>query len=166
MHQRLILAHLFIFVISVFGLTSLYQFIVNATLELIFAVVHFLIVVLLYILSGFLITAKNKDYSVRNYYIIALIGLILWCVAFLISPDDLHWKRGDGGGVWLFYRIYISGLEIPFSFNGNFSFWSKHMNTNIAFLLTLSIIPSALQAYGGYLKVGWNKNALPKNDPK
>jgi hypothetical protein len=161
MQLKLIVSHIFIFIISIFGLTNLYEYIGNGTFELIYAILHLNIVLVLYFISGFLITNKTEKFEFWNYYIIALVGFLIWLFAVLNSPTDLNWKNGNGGISWLIYRMYISGIETPFNFNDNFSISTKKITFEIGILLILTIIPSLLQAYGGFLKTKWNKKTLP-----
>jgi hypothetical protein len=70
-----------------------------------------------------------------------------------ISPNDLNWKKGDGG-VWFYHQIYLAGIEEPFWFNEQFYIGTNEkINLQTTFLLILSILPSFLQAFGGILKI-------------
>ena len=161
MHLKLIASHILIFIISIFGLTYLYEYVGNGTFEMIYAIFHLTIVFVLYFISGFLVTDKTEKFEFWNYHIIALIGFIIWLFAVLNSPTDLNWKNGNGGILWLIYRMYISGIETPFNFNDSFSISTKNIRLEIGILLILTIIPSLLQAYGGFLKIKRNKKTLP-----
>jgi hypothetical protein len=161
MRLKLIFAHILIFIISIFGFTYLYEYVGNGTLEIIYAVFHLTIVLILYLVSGFLATDKTELFDLKKYYIIALIGFIIWLFAVLNSPTDLNWKNGNGGVLWLIYRMYISGIETPFNFGDSFSISTKNIKLEIGILLILTIIPSLLQAYGGFLKIKQNKKTLP-----
>ena len=108
MHLKLIIAHILIFIISIFGFTYLYEYVGNGTLEIVYAVFHLTIVLLLYLVSGFLATDKTGVFDLKNYYIVAIIGFTIWLFAVLNSPTDLNWKNGDGGILWLIYRMYFS----------------------------------------------------------
>lgn len=147
---KMILSHLLIFFISIFGLAQFFDYTGNGFIT-IYSIFHFLTVLVLYFLSGYYFTNKFKKFSIFNYAIIALIGIFLWSLAYFDSPNDLDWKNGQGG-IWFFYRIYISGIEVPFNFNDSFSFWTKNIKVEMIQLLTLSIIPSITQAIGGYIK--------------
>jgi hypothetical protein len=161
MHLKLIVSHILIFIISIFGLTYLYEYVGNGIFEIIYAIFHLAIVLILYFISGFFVTNKTEKFELRNYYIIALIGFILWLFAVLNSPTDLNWKSGNGGILWLIYRMYISGIETPFNFNNEFSISTKNINLKIGILLILTIIPSILQAFGGFIRIRRNKKTLP-----
>ena len=160
MHLKLIFAHLLIFIISIFGFTNLYKYVGNGTLELAYAVFHLIIILILYFSSGFFLTNKTRTFDLRNYYIIALIGFIIWLLAVLNSPTDLNWKNGGGGILWLIYSMFISGIETPFNFSDSFSISTNNIKLEIGILLILTIIPSFLQAYGGFLKIKWNKKNI------
>ncbi len=162
MHIKLILAHILIFIISIFGFGYFYEFIGNGPLEIIYAIFHLTIVLTLYFVSGFLTTDKTKKFDFKNYFIVALIGFVIWFFAVLDSPTDLDWKKGNGGVLWLIYRIYIGGIETPFNFNDSFSILTKSAKINVGLLLVLTIIPSILQTYGGFLRIKRNKNT-PQN---
>ena len=164
MHLKLIFAHILIFIISIFGFTYFYEYVGNGILELVFAVFHLTIVLILYFLSGFLTTKKTENFDLKKYYIIALIGFIIWLFAVLNSPTDLNWKNGNEGILWLIYRMYISGIEIPFNFSDSFSISTKNIKYKIGILLILTIIPSFLQAYGGFLKIKLNKKTLSNKE--
>ena len=157
MHLKLFFSHIIIFLISIFGFTSLYEYVGNGILEIIYSIFHLIVILFLYLLSGFLSTEKPGKYEFKNYFIIAIVGFLIWLFAVLNSPTDLDWKKGNGGILWLLYRLYISGIETPFNFNEHFSIWTKNVKWNIGILLLLSIIPSLIQAYGGFLKIKWNK---------
>ena len=110
MQVKLILSHILIFVISIFGFTGLYEYIVmNDVFGLIYSIFHLTVIVVLYIISGYLSSMKLHAFSIWNYYIVALIGVIIWSLAIINSPIDLDWKKGNGGVLWLIYRLYISG---------------------------------------------------------
>nr|WP_321235283.1 hypothetical protein [uncultured Psychroserpens sp.] len=147
--------------ISIFGFTYFYDYVGNGTIEMIYAIFHLSVVLLLYFVSGFLVTDKTKKFDLRNYYIIALTGFIIWLLAVLNSPTDLNWKNENGGVLWLIYRMYISGIETPFNFNSAFSISAKNIKIEIGILLVLTIIPSILQAYGGFIKIKRNKKTMP-----
>lgn len=158
MRLKLFFAHILIFIISIFGFTYLYDYVGNGTLATIYAVLHLTMVLILYVVSGYLATDKTNDFDISKYYIIALIGFIIWLLAVLNSPADLNWKNGNGGILWLVYRIYISGIETPFGFSESFSISTKNIKLEIGILLILTIVPSLFQAYGGFLKIKRNKN--------
>jgi hypothetical protein len=155
MHLKLLLAHILIWIITTLGFTYLYFDIENETLQRISVVFHLTIVVVLYVVSGFLATGKTKIFNVKNYYSIALIGFILWLIAVLNSPTDMNWKNGFGGILWLLHNTYISGIELPIFFSFGISI--KNIKLQIVLLLIITIIPSLLQAYGGFLKIKRNK---------
>jgi hypothetical protein len=161
MHLKLIASHILIFIISIFGLTNFYEYVGNGTFEMIYAIFHLTIVLALYFISGFLVTNKTEKFEFWNYYIITLIGFLIWLFAVLNSPTDLNWKNGNGGISWLIYRMYISGIETPFNFSSEFSISTKNIKIEIGILLILTIIPSVLQAFGGLLKTNRNKKTLP-----
>tara|TARA_B110000495_G_C22759742_1_gene444897 strand:+ start:30 stop:734 length:705 start_codon:yes stop_codon:yes gene_type:complete len=160
-HWKLMLSHLLIFMISIFGFTNLYEYVGNGTFEMIYAIFHLTIVLILYFFSGFLVTNKTEKFEFSNYYIIALIGFIIWLFAVLNSPTDLNWKDGNGGISWLIYRMYIGGIEVPFNFSSDFSIHTKNIKLEIGILLILTIIPSILQAFGGFIKTNRSKKTLP-----
>ena len=162
-HWKLMLSHLLIFMISIFGLTNLHEYVGNGKFEMIYAVFHLTIVLILFFVSGFLVANKTEKFEFSNYYIIALIGFIIWLFAVLNSPTDLNWKNGNGGILWLIHRIYISGIETPFNFSDSFSIHTKNIKLEIVILLILTITPSILQAFGGFIKTNRNKKTLPNN---
>jgi hypothetical protein len=163
MHLKLIISHVLILIISTFGFTYLYEYIENGIFETIYPVFHLIVVFSLYVLSGYLATGKTKIFDFKNYYIVALIGFILWLLAVLNSPTDLDWKHGSGGILWLIYRMYISAIETPFNFSDSFMISTDNIKVEMGLLLILTIIPSFLQAFGGFLKVNRNKKNSTNN---
>ena len=163
MQLKLIASHILIFIISIFGFTHLYEYVGNGTIEIIYAIFHLTIVLILYLVSGYLITDETEKFKFWNYYIIALIGAVIWFCAVLNSPTDLNWKNGKGGILWLIYRMYISGIETPFNFSDSFTIHTKNIKLEIVILLILTITPSILQAYGGFIKTNRNKKTLHNN---
>lgn len=153
MRYKLVAVHALVILISIMGGVNIYEYVQNEIVEMIVIIFHLLTISYLYVFSGYFITDKQSKYNFWNYQLIALIGIILWTVAVINSSNDLDWKNGSGGIPWLAYRIYISGVELPFNVNDNFSFWTQNLKINMGFLLTLSLVPSLLQAFGGYLKV-------------
>jgi hypothetical protein len=152
MQLKLIASHIIITIVSIFGLTYLYEYVGNGAFEMVYAIFHLTIVLALYFMSGFLITDKTEKFKFWNYYIIALLGFIIWLFAFMNSPTDLDWKHGKGGILWLTYMFYISGIETPFNFSSDFSILTKNIKLDIGILLMFSFIPSMLQAFGGFIK--------------
>ncbi|EDP97618.1 hypothetical protein U8527_04675 [Kordia algicida OT-1] len=148
----LLLAHIIIFIISIFGLIHLHSFEGNDIIEIITAIFHFLLVLSFYLVSGYLITRKTEKFQLKQYWIITFIGICIWLAAFINSPTDLNWKKGNDGILWFLYRIYVVPTELPFCFSDYFK--THQLNTVIrhVFLISFSIIPSVMQAIGGFLK--------------
>ena len=157
MQLKLIASHIIITIVSIFGLSYLYEYVGNGTFEMVYAIFYLTIVLALYFISGFLVTDKTEKFKFWNYYIIALLGFIIWSFAFINSPTDLNWKHGKGGILWLTYRFYISGIETPFNFSNDFSILTKKIRLDIGILLMLSVIPSLLKAFGGFVKTNLKK---------
>ena len=149
---KLFSAHILIFIISISALIFLHSNPENEIFEIIGITLHVLLVISLYIASGYFATKKGEKFQLKNYWIIAIIGICIWLAAFINSPTDINWKKGNGGMLWLLYRIYIVPTELPFCFSDylpidKFNIVSKHIG-----LISFSIIPSVMQAFGGYLK--------------
>lgn len=162
MNFKLIISHITILLISFHILMPIYSNIKSEEFNLINPIIHFIIVLYLYFLSGYVSTGKTDKYRLKNYYIVTLIGFIIWILAILSSPNDMDWKNGNRGILWLVYTIYISSIEVPFNFNDNFSYWTKNTKTNMLILLIFSIIPLILQALGGLYKVKKHHKTLSK----
>jgi len=165
MNLKLISSHIIITLISILGFTSIYEFLSRGFFEIAYAIIHLTIILILYLISGYLLTDQTEKFEYINYPIIGLIGLVILTTAIIDSPNDLNWKSGNGGFFWLIYRLYVSGIETPFNFNDNFSFWTKNIKFNIFILGILSIIPSILQALGGFLRIKLSKPELKKTLP-
>jgi len=56
-----------------------------------------------------------------NYSGIWIIGSILWIIAFYNSPYSLDYKSHQEAGLWMYYRIYITGIETPLNYIENFN---------------------------------------------
>lgn len=137
-------------------ISPIYAYVGDGFFEIMYSIIHLILVLILYIISGYYFTDKYEEFSFSNYYIVALVGVLLWFTAYFDSPNDLNWKNGNGGVFWLVYTIYIVPIETPFNFNDSFSIWTKNIQVNMYILLFLSIIPSIFQALGGFLKIGIN----------
>ena len=153
MSFKQILIHIGITLISLILISYPYEFIGGGIFETIYGIIHLSIILILYFISGYLITEKNGKFEFLNYVTIAIIGIILLITALIESPTDLNWKNGNGGIFWLIYRIYISGIETPFNAIVTFNFSPLNMNFKIFVLGIYSIIPSILITLGGYLKI-------------
>lgn len=148
--------HIIITIVSVFGLT--YGYVLNGSelFLMIYPIFHIVVIVSLYVVSGYIVTNESRRITVWPYFSVASIGIILWGLCVIHSPYDLNWKSGDGG-IWLYYRLYVSGIETPFNFIetpfdfSNILNLSKHINSIIN-LLILSFIPSLLQFLGGMIR--------------
>lgn len=160
---KLFFTHILIFIISIFGLTYLYEYIEEVTVLVIYSLFHLSIVLTLYIISGYLLTDNKNKFQIKFYWLIALIGFIIWLLAFINSPTDLDWTKGNRGILWLVYRMYISGIETPFNFSESLLIWNKNTNVNLAVLLIFSIIPSFMQTIGGLLKMRKKLYKVNKN---
>jgi len=143
---KTIIAHFMIFVLS---LTILFLFsLFNISNDLAY-IVFFISVLMLYFFSGYLI-ANHLELVWYQYFGIAIIGTIIWGIAFVVSPDYLNYKRVDSASVWFFYRIYISGIETPLNFIEDKKILS--IQSEIYFVLILPIIASLMQYFGALLK--------------
>jgi len=120
--------------------------------KLIYESIYFCSIVMLYVLSGYVITNVNKKFRIWNYSAIALFGVTIWFICMKNSPDDLNWKNGNGG-LWFYHQIYLSGIETTFWFNDTYlNLTLKRPKLQTSFLLILSILPSILQVIGGIMK--------------
>ena len=147
------IGHIIITIISFFILSYGYSIFSNDLGNLFYGIFHFCLVALLYVLSGYIITSTTKRFKILNYSAIALIGLTIWLICMNISPNDLNWKKGNGG-VWLYHQLYFAGIEGPFWYNEQFYIGTNEkIKLQTTILLILSILPSILQAFGGILKM-------------
>ncbi|MCG2420464.1 hypothetical protein K8089_15665 [Aequorivita sp. F47161] len=152
MNSKLISSHIIITLISIFGISYLYQFLDNRVYEIIYSGLHLAVILILYIASGIL--ATDNTFSFKKYYIIALIGFIIWLIAFTSSPKSIDYKHVKEAGLWFFYQLYVMGISIPLE---NFFPSQNNIFLNFALLLSFAIIPSLLQGIGGYIKIKQNK---------
>lgn len=155
-HLKLLLAYIIIFIISVFFLGYGYEYIGNNILGDLYSVFHFLLVLSLYIVSGYFITKKTEKFQLKRYWIIALIGICIWFAAYINSPTDLDWKKGNGSIIWLYYHLYIVPTELPFCFSNLTLIDKPNIIIKHIVLICFSIIPSVMQAVGGFLKTKRN----------
>lgn len=138
-------AHIIIYVTT---LAMLYVFSFFNVSKCIF-LFYFVCILFLYLFSGYLI-ANHLEINWYDYFGIAIVGIVIWGIAITLSPDSLNYKRVDSAGVWLFYRIYISGIEIPLNFieiDKTLPIKSKKY-----FDLILPFIASTMQYFGALLK--------------
>lgn len=160
MNTKLFISHIIITLISIAIFSIILVNIENDTYEIIFRIVFLILILSLYILSGYLSTNTYSKVNISEYSIIAVIGIIIWVFCFWTSPTDLNWKKGDGG-VWLFYMIYVSSLlESTDWIFQIFKTTKLNIKVSIFLLLSLSIIPSFMQYLGGLKK----RNELQVND--
>jgi hypothetical protein len=103
---------------------------------------------MLYFYSGYLI-GNHLEIKWYQYFGIAIVGIIIWGIAVVASPDHLNYKRVDSAGIWLFYRIYISGIETPLNFIEIKNLLSA--KSEMYFILILPIIASLMQYFGTIL---------------
>ncbi len=150
---KLFLIHIGVFSVSVFGFTYFFEYLESEQKERIYSTTHFIIVVALYIISGYVLTDDKSTFKIKNYSGIAFIGCILWVIAVVYSPNDLNWISGEGGTPWFLYRLYISPIETPFNFLESYSEDPENLKIRVVGLLVLTIIPSALQTIGGFVKI-------------
>ena len=138
---KLIIAHFFISVITVF-MTGLAMN--NET----YFIVTF-ISCLMYAISGYIIT-KQKIKSI-NYFGTAIIGIVLWVVCFINSPDSTNYKGNHEAGIWFFDKLYLIVMS-PLNF---IDFITEPYNRirELTFLLFIPILLSCLQLIGGIYKV-------------
>ena len=111
----------------------------------------------LYVISGYIYTSSKSNWY--NYFIVAIIGICLWTICFVKSPNDLNYKSRDGE-YWFLYQLYImvsSPLNVIDSIN-------EVLTGNIKLqLYSQSLIPiiiSICQYIGSILKL----NVLNKNN--
>jgi hypothetical protein len=112
-------------------------------------IIFFISVLMLYFFSGYLI-GNHLEIKWYQYSGIAIAGIIIWGIAFVVSPDHLNYKRVDSASIWLFYRIYISGIETPLNFIEGKKILS--IKSEMYFILMLPIIASSMQYFGALLK--------------
>ena len=151
---RLILAHFLISVITIF-MTSLAMN--NETFLIVTLVSCFM-----YVVSGYIIT-KHKIKSI-NYFGIALIGIVLWVICFIISPESTNYKGNHEAGIWVLDKLYLIVIS-PLNF---IDFITEPYNRirELTFLLFIPILLSCLQLIGGIYKVWeikYNENEKPKS---
>lgn len=139
-----IMAHVLIFLISLFEISILIQLNVE---EFWFAFV-FLNILLLYFVSGYFLT-KDKVIWYR-YTGIAIIGIVLWLLCIAKSPESLNYKSNEEAGLWFYYRLYIAGIESPLNYITNYN---KIGTKQIVYILMYPIIASLLQYLGAVFKI-------------
>lgn len=157
---KILLSHLAIFIVVFFSIwtMSVYNLLNEYT-----CFTTFIVSLILYIFSGFLIAKKGT----RNYiyFFIAFIGLIFWTIAYIKSPNSLNYKTHPEAGFWMYYRFYIIGLEMPLNYIETFNFSEKYsIKFHMYFLLFLSILASLLQYIGMKIKLRFiHQKYLEKN---
>lgn len=69
----------------------------------------FLFTLLLYGLNGYFLTeTKHRWFS---YSGIACIGIVLWIISYILSPDTTHYKQVGSAGFWFLHELYIIGTS-------------------------------------------------------
>ena len=144
---KTIIAHLIIFFITLVILSLFSSFNVSNDFAYI---IYFVGVLLLYFYSGYLI-GNHLEIKWYQYFGIAILGAIIWGIAFAISPNYLNYKRVDSAGIWLFYQIYISGIETPLNFIENKKILSIRLEMYC--ILLLPVVASLMQYLGALSKV-------------
>ena len=141
-----ILCHMAIFFFTVL-ISS--QVIASFNGHIILEVINFVIVTCLYVGSGYVIAKNRKGRYDVSYFAVFFLGLGIWAIAFMSSPDDLNWKFGKGG-VWLLYRLYVFSYDITLGRLIHFA----NVQINMVLLLTLSILPSTFMMIGKIIREG------------
>lgn len=144
---KTLLWHIVISIISIFilgNLINLFDWIDNPPIFYI----TFISVLGLYCLSGYIISTKR--FAWYWYTSIAVIGIALSLNAYIISPESLDWKSTKEAGNWLYYRIFITGIEFPMNFVKEIN--SLPVKTQVYFLAIFPVLASAMQYLGAFLK--------------
>jgi hypothetical protein len=74
---KALIGHLVITIISIFIMTYGYSILSNDLGDLLYGIFHFCLLVLLYVLNGYIITKTTKKFRIIDYSAIALIGLTI-----------------------------------------------------------------------------------------
>lgn len=142
MKKRILLSHFIITAIIIF-IISIYDFKDNGYWLI------FLFSLVLYLLSGYFSTYKKSSWW--NYFIVSIIGIVIWVFCFISSLHDLNYT-GQSGNICFLYQLYIM-VTSPLNFidsiqdflNGNIE---RQLFTDLLRLIFLSI----LQFVGGIIK--------------
>ena len=111
----------------------------------------------LYLISGFIYTNRKSNWF--NYFVVAIIGISIWTICFIISPNDLNYKSGNGG-CWFFYQLYIM-VSSPLNFIESIqNILTGNFKLQLYSEALIPIIISIFQYIGGLLKI----NILNKNN--
>jgi hypothetical protein len=106
-------------------------------------------ILMLYFASGYFLT---KDEVVWYRYAgIAIIGIALWLICMVKSPESLNYKRDEEAGVWFNYIIYIAGMESPLNY---ITIYNKiEQKKSVYIILMYPVIASLLQYLGATFKI-------------
>ena len=110
----------------------------------------FFLSLFLYVISGFVYTNNKSNWY--NYFIVAIIGVSIWTICFIKSPNDLNYKSGDGG-YWFFYELFImvsSPLNVIDSIQ---NVLTGNIKLQLYSQSLIPIIISICQCAGGFLKI-------------
>lgn len=144
--------HFVIFFISVFGLTWFYEIFQSELGREIFAGFHFFTIMFLYVLTGYILAKKNNKELYVCYLLITMISVAFWLFCLIKSPNTLNYKS-NVGGVWLFYRFYIRGIEVPLVFINKYNVLIfQSVKRQMFTLLGLSFLPLVFQVIGTKIK--------------
>ncbi len=115
----------------------------------------------LYLLSGYLSTEKKTSWY--NYFIVSFIGLVIWGICFISSPNDLNYK-GHEGGIWFFYQLYIM-VSSPLNFIDSIQdYLNGNRKTQLFGDLIILILFSVFQYFGGIIKMAKSKKLDTLNE--
>lgn len=139
-----ITAHIIIFLISLFEISILLSL---YAAEYWFALV-FLNILLLYFASGYFLT-KDKVIWYR-YTGVAIIGIVLWLLCIVKSPESLNYKSNEEAGIWFNFIIYIAGIESPLNY---ITYYNESKLKQSVYILVYPLIASLLQYLGALFKM-------------
>lgn len=144
---KLFFQHLFICLISLLGLAFLANRIQWNDFISLF---YFVIVVLMYIFSGYISTESKA--RVISYFSVAIIGIVFWTYCYVLSSNSTNYKSSDqNAGIWFFYELFItskSSLNMLPIFSDKYS-----LNLDLFSKLIFPCVFSIFQFIGGQLKL-------------
>lgn len=153
---RSLFIHIAIVIMTCFILPLLFMFMglfKNTFFTIIAVLIIFITPILLYIWGARFIKGSSTKLNIISCCSPSLIGIILWIICFITSPNDITMTSG---GLWLIYGFYNGGASLVIN-----SLIFVFRNGNIINPLTLLLIgffPSTLLFLGLQIKMQQLRN--------
>jgi len=109
--------------------------------------INILLIVFFYFLSGYINTKESN--KIYDFFSVFYIGLFLWLIGVLLSPNYTNYKRDNESAIWLLYELYVFPKFIFYEFIPK----KYSLSYDLFIKLFFPFIFSLFQYVGGLIKV-------------